>query len=147
VVAATVLGIGAFGSVASARGVGSAIGRADPFSDEGCFIHPLGYTINTCAATKNWETALVIDFPGTFTPNINYHQPGNTSVQVACDSFALSADGRTFLQTGYVSAPSTSYGGTLTPGSVKVPANGYLFVGCNLRSNSTGNAEIDSITW
>lgn len=129
---------------ADARGIGAAAGRATAYSDLACFANPYGeVTMAGCTGKHNWQTALTIDSPGSFNPAIyntfNFLGGG----WVSCSSFAISSNG-TVSSSGY----TTGSANPLVPGSVSVPSNGFLFVGCDLTYGGTGQpTTLYTITW
>jgi len=140
------LGVAAFTATAQARSMGGYGGQpaANVTSNASCLTESWGTVTQTCATgsgSAGWEFALPVDSATAYNPQISVF--GGLNGVVSCGSVSASQVGGGFHQwSGTKPAPTTG-NVTFQPGSVSVPAGGFLFVGCSLPPGTT----VYSVVW
>jgi len=132
---------------ASARTVGSASGAAYSTGDVSCFSNDHGAADNngSCSGSRTWLVSLPVDSAQAYNPTIWYAEAALLSVYVRCETATRYDNGSSYGITGYqVPNSDNQTSGSFQPGSETVPADGYLWVACNMTGSG---AEIFSIAW
>lgn len=120
---------------AHAATIGGYSGRwATGVSDQPCFLEYWGGVKNTCSGgVRGWNVPLQVSAAGYYTPRLYFNLP-SSSATTNCIVYASDSVGNV-SSSAYSSAagPGTK---TITPGTVYVPTNGFLYTSCWMSQNA-----------